>query len=59
MFQLPGFYCPALAEVPFLRGSSWTSQVPKIMAQCPIIREDRQYRVHYFGAILPIVFKGP
>ena len=32
-----------------------TSKVSKMMAQYPTIRECRQCRVHYFGAILPVL----
>ena len=32
-----------------------TCKVPKTMAQYPTIGEHRQYRVHCFGAILPVV----
>ena len=32
-----------------------TSKVPNIMAQYHTKREYRQHRVHYFGAILPIL----
>ena len=35
--------------------NAWTSTVPKRMAQYARIREYRQYRAHYFGAILPIL----
>ena len=34
---------------------AWTLKVPKVMAQYATIREHRQYGVHYFAAILPIL----
>ena len=38
--------------------TSWISKMPKIMAQYPRIREYRQYKVHYFWAMLPAVCFG-
>ena len=35
--------------------TSWTSKVPKMMAQYPAIKDHRQYRVHFLGAILPVL----